>query len=158
MMADMDRNLPVWDLEAASVFHAEPQLWVHVDSRRYRRRFADIFPNLDIRLKDIDHVMNRHVARLKGFHYVRLVAISKAANRSSGAISEKWAIDYHSSEAMQQRHHQSKARIQYADIADLAKMLDMAIGGGVMDQLNDVQFLFRPKLVTSLQVIQSERG
>src|SRR5207253_2180982 len=89
MMVPIDRTRPVWDLGAASVFHAEVQLWVHVDSRKYRRQFADAFPTLDIRLKDIDHVMNRHVARLKGFHYVRLVALSRSANRSSGAISEK---------------------------------------------------------------------
>lgn len=145
MMAPVDRRLPVWDLEAASIFHAEIQLWVHVDSRKYRRQFADAFPTLDIRLEDVDHVMNRHVARLKGFHYVRLVAISRAANRSSGAISEKWAIEHHGSQAMQRRHRRSKARVQYADIADLAKMLDIAIGGGVMDQLNDVQHLFRPR-------------
>jgi hypothetical protein len=144
VMADIDQTLPVWDLQGASIFHAEMQLWVHVESQRYRRRFAEAFPNFDIRLKDIDHVMNRHVARLKGFHDVRLVAISRGANRSSGAISEKWAIEYHGSERMQERHRQSKAQVQYADIADLAKMLDIVIGGGVMDQLNEVQYLFRP--------------
>ncbi len=143
MMADIDRRLPVWDVQGASIFHSEMQLWVHVDSRRYRKLFAEALPDIDIAGKDIDHVTNRHVARLKGFPYLRLVAISPAANRSSGAISEKWAIDYHGSEEMQRRHRQAKTRVQYADIADLAKMLDIAVGGGVMDQLNEVQYLFR---------------
>jgi len=142
-----DRNprLPVWELQEASMFHEQVQLWLHVDSQGYRRRFAKALPDLDILEKDIDHVMNRQVARLKGFHYVRVVGISRAANRSSGAISEKWAIEYHGSEEMQRRHRDSKALIQYADIADLAKMLNIVIGGGVMDQLNDVQHLFRER-------------
>lgn len=146
IMADIDRRLPVWDLHGSSIFHSQLQLWVHVDSRRYRGLFTEALPNIDIKGKDIDHVTNRHVARLKGFSYLRLVAISPAANRSSGAISEKWAIDYHGSEEMQRRHRQATTRVQYADIADLAKMLDIAIGGGVMDQLNEVQYLFRPRL------------
>ena len=144
-MVDIDRTLPIWDVPQSSRFHSETQLWVHVDSPRYRRLFAKALPNIDISEKDIDHVTNRHVARLKGFPYLRLVAISRAANRSSGAISEKWAIEYHGSEEMQRRHRQSKARVQYADIADLAKMLDIAVGGGVMDQLNEAQYLFRPR-------------
>lgn len=144
-IADVDRRLPVWEVPQSSRFHSEGQLWVHVDSRRYRKMFAETLPSIDIAGKDIDHVTNRHVARLKGFPYLRLVAISRAANRSSGAISEKWAIDYHGTEEVKRRHRQSKARIQYADIADLAKMLDIAIGGGVMDQLNEVQYLFQPR-------------
>lgn len=145
MLAEADRRLPVWELQNSSIFYSEMQLWVHVDSRRYRKLFLDALPSIDIAEKDIDHITNRHVARLKGFHYLRVVAISRAANRSSGAISEKWAIEYHSSEEMQRRHRQSKARVQYADIADLAKMLDIVIGGGVMDQLNEVQYLFRER-------------
>ena len=145
-MVDIDRRLPVWAVPQSSIFHSEMQLWVHVDSRRYRSLFAEALPDIDIAGKDVDHVTNRHVARLKGLPYLRLVAISRAANRSSGAISEKWAIEHHGSEEMQRRHRQSKARVQYADLADLAKMLDIAIGGGVMDQLNEVQYLFRPEL------------
>ncbi len=142
---DIDPRLPVWNLPEASILHERMQLWVHVDGRRYRSQFAEAFSDIDILGKDIDHVMNRHVARLKGFHYARVVCISPAANRSSGAISEKWAIDYHGSEEMQRRHRESKARVQYADIADLAKMLNIAVGGGVMGQLNDVQHLFRER-------------
>lgn len=142
---EIDRGLPVWDRQESSIFHSEMQLWVHVESKRYRRLFAEGLPDVDITAKDIDHITNRHVARLKGFGYLRLVAISPSANRSSGAISEKWAIEHHRSEEMQRIHRQSKARVQYADIADLAKMLNIAIGGGIMDQLNDIQYLFRQR-------------
>lgn len=142
-IVEPDRRLPVWNLPSASIFHAALQVWVHVDSRRYRGLFANSLPEINIVGKDIDHVTNRHVARLKGFEYVRLVPISPPANRSSGAISEKWAIEYHGSEHMQRVHRESKAQVQYADIADLAKMLDIEVGGGVMDQLNDVQYLFQ---------------
>ena len=65
---DGDPRLPVWDLPEASILHARMQLWVHVDGRRYRRQFAEALPDIEILEKDIDHVMNRHVARLKGFH------------------------------------------------------------------------------------------
>ena len=149
-IAEPDPGLPVWDLPAATIFHAPVQLWIHVDSQRYRPLFAKAFPEIEIAGKVIDHVTNRHVARAKGFSYVRLVAISRAANRSSGSISEKWAIDYHESAHMQEQHRKSKARVQYADVADLAKMLDIAVGGGVMDQLNEVDYLFRQRKPSQL--------
>lgn len=85
--------------------------------------------------------MNRRVARLKGFEYVRLVAISRGANSSSGGLCEKWAIAYHGTPDMRATNAASAAKIQYADIADLVKMLDIKTGGGVMDAVNEAQKL-----------------
>lgn len=133
----VDLRLPVWQLAAAAQLHAKVQVWVHIDSRRYRHAFREAFPDVDLRGKDVDHVMNRDIARLKGFDFVRLIAISRAANRSSGSVSEKWGI------AEQRKStRRSDARVQYADIADIVKMLDIKTGGGVMDAVNEAQALF----------------
>ncbi len=91
----------------------------------------------------LDHVMNRRVARLKGFLYLRIVPISRAANSSSGGLSEKWAVAYHSTPEMRERNRNSPARIQYADLADIVKMLNLKTGGALQDPVNEAQALLK---------------
>ncbi len=79
----------------------------------------------------LDHIINRRVARLEGFHYLRIVPISRAANSSSGGLSERWAVEYHSTPEMVRRNNESPAFIQYADPADIVKMLSIKTGGFV---------------------------
>ena len=71
-----------------------------------------------------DHVLNRRVARLKGFSYLRIVPISRGANSSHGSLSEGWSVAYHSTPQMREINRASLASVQYADIADIAKMLN----------------------------------
>lgn len=137
----MDSTLPIWQEPGASNLFRSPQLWVHVDFVDYRHAYAKAFPAEDIKGLDIDHVLNRHVAKVKDFLYVRLVAISQAANRSSGGLSEKWAVEYHGSERMRTKNLASPARIQYADLADIVKMLDRKTGGSLQDPVNEAQAL-----------------
>ena len=140
----MDSTLPIWQEPGASNLFRSPQLWVHVDFQDYRPAYAKAFPTENISGLDVDHVLNRHVAKVKDFMYVRLVAISRAANRSSGGLSEKWAVQYHSSERMRAKNLSSPARIQYADLADIVKMLDRKTGGAHQDPVNEAQALVRP--------------
>lgn len=136
-----DDRLPIWALPRAILLHASLQLWVHVDYPRYRTAYARAFPAEDIKALVIDHVTNRRISRLKGFEYVRLVAISRGANSSSGTLSEKLGVEYHSSPAMRAVNAASTAKIQYADIADIVKMLDIKTGRSVMDPVNEAQAL-----------------
>jgi hypothetical protein len=85
--------------------------------------------------------MNRRVARLKGFSFLRVVPISRAANSSHGGLSEGWAVAHHSSQAMKEKNRVSQAAVQYADLADIVKMLDMEGGGSFMSIVNDAQAL-----------------
>ena len=85
--------------------------------------------------------MNRRVARLKGFIYLRLVPISRGANSSHGALSEDWGVKYHSTPRMKEINSMSKAAIQYADLSDIVKMLNMQGGGSLMDNVNEAQSL-----------------
>ena len=140
----MDASLPIWLEPGASNLHRSPQLWVHVDFLRYRPAYARAFPAEDISDLDVDHVMNRHVAKVKDFAYVRLVAISRGANRSSGGLSEKWALEYHGTAEMRAKNLASPARIQYANLADIVKMLDRKTGGSLQDPVNEAQTLVRP--------------
>jgi hypothetical protein len=135
----MDPRLPIWREAGASNLFRSPQFWVHVDFADYRRAYAKAFPAENITSLDVDHILNRHVAKVKDFFYVRLFAISKAANRSSGGLSEKWAIEFHSSERMRAKNLASPARIQYADLADIVKMLDRKTGGSLQDPVNEAQ-------------------
>jgi hypothetical protein len=141
---ELDAMLPIWGLPEASVLHQSPQVWVHVDFAGYRRAYAKAFPAEDLQGRVRDHVMNRRVARLKDFMYLRLVAVSRAANSSSGGLSEKWAVEYHGSAEMRAKHLASPARIQYADLADIVKMLNQKTGGSLQDPVNDAQALVRP--------------
>ena len=89
----------------------------------------------------LDHVMNRRVARLKGFAYLRVVPISRGANSSHGSLSEGWAVEYHSSPEMREKNRISQAAVQYADLSDIVKMLNIRGGGSLMDNVNEAQKL-----------------
>lgn len=139
-----DLRLPIWQLAEAKIFYAPFQVWVHVDFRAYRPAYAAAFPEESLADRVLDHVLNRRVARLKGFEYLRIIPISRGANSSSGGLSEKWAVAYHGSPEMMKKNLESRAAVQYADLADLVKMLDLKTGGGVMDPINEAQAWVRP--------------
>lgn len=136
-----DERLAIWRHPGADILHYTRQVWVHVDYRAYRRAYLCAFPNVDLSSLVLDHVMNRRVARLKGFAYLRLVPISRATNSSHGSLSEGWAVDYHSSPRMMELNRTSQAMVQYADLADLVKMLNMEGGGSFMENVNQAQKL-----------------
>ena len=136
-----DDRLAIWGLPEAAVLHYPMQVWVHVDYSAYRRAYIRAFPDVDLTGLVLDHVMNRRVARLKGFTYLRIVPISRAANSSHGGLSEGWAVERHSSPVMRERNRASQAVVQYADLADVVKMLNMEGGGSFMDIVNEAQKL-----------------
>lgn len=136
-----DTRLTIWELPEASVLHYPLQVWVHVDYRAYRKAYKIALPDVDLTRMVLDHVMNRRVARLKGFSYLRIVPISRSANSSHGSQSEDWGVKYHSTEEMIQKNKESKAVVQYADLCDIVKMLDRKGGGSFMDNVNDAQKL-----------------
>jgi hypothetical protein len=136
-----DPRLAIWDLPEAAVLHFSRQVWVHVDYRAYRRAYQGAFPNVNLTGLVLDHVLNRRVARLKGFAYLRIVPISRAANSSHGSLSEGWGVEYHSSPQMREKNRVSQASVQYADLADIVKMLNMQGGGSLMDNVNEAQKL-----------------
>jgi hypothetical protein len=132
-----DRRLPIWRMAASAVFHLDPQIWVHVDYRGYRRAYCDVFGTLDGRDVVLDHVMNRRVARIKGMQYVRIVPISRASNSNSGAVSERYGFGHHMTPTATAYRKAHPASIQYADLADLVKMMDIMTGGSFQNAVND---------------------
>jgi hypothetical protein len=140
-----DARLPIWEDPGAAILRATRQVWVDVDARDYRRAYATAFPEQDLTTLVLDHVMNRRVARLKGFRYLRIVPISRAANSSSGGLSERWSVAYHRTLRMQALNKDAGAFIQYADLADIVKMLDRKTGGTLQDPVNEAQALVTPR-------------
>lgn len=134
-------KLPIWELENSKLLRERKQVWVHVDYSGYRRAYQKAFPEKEVNGLVLDHVLNRQVARLKGFRYLRIVPISRAANSSSGGLSEIWAVEYHSSPRMKKINENSPAEIQYADLADIVKMLDIKNGGSLQTPVNEAQYL-----------------
>jgi hypothetical protein len=140
-----DTRLPIWEHPGATMLRATRQLWVDVDARAYRRAYAKAFPAEDLGGLVLDHVMNRRVARLKGFRYLRIVPISRTANSSSGGLSEKWGVAYHGTPDMIAKNKHAGTFIQYADLADIVKMLNIKTGGSLQDGVNDGQALVTPR-------------
>jgi hypothetical protein len=136
-----DERLAIWRHPGAAILHYPRQVWVHVDYSAYRRAYLRAFPNVDLTGLVLDHVLNRRVARLKGFAYLRIVPISRAANSSHGGLSEGWGVEYHSSARMMGLNRTSQAMVQYADLADVVKMLNMEGGGSFMENVNEAQKL-----------------
>jgi len=89
----------------------------------------------------LDHVMNRRMARVMGFPYLRLIPISRGSNSSSGGLCEKWGVAYQSTPRMMEINKANPAQIQYADISDIVKMLDLKTGGSFQDPVNEAQSL-----------------
>lgn len=58
-------------------------------------------------------------------------------------------MKYHSSPDMKKKNRESKAVVQYADLADIVKMLNMGGGGSVMDNVNEAQKLVEVPVETS---------
>ena len=139
----INKKLAIWSIPESTVLHQPLQVWAHVDYSSYRKAYKEAFPEEDIHSKVIDHVHNRRLARVKGFSYVRLLPISRSANSSSGSVSEQWAIKHHNTPRIRKMNREKGNFIQYADIADLVKMLDLKTGGGRMSAVNEAQALLR---------------
>lgn len=75
-------GLAIWNHPRAALLHCPQQVWVHVAYSGYRRAYGRAFPDADIGDIVLDHVMNRRVARLKRFSFLRIVPISRASNSS----------------------------------------------------------------------------
>lgn len=140
-----DETLPIWRVSNSERLHAKRQLWVRRDYSRYRRAYAAAFPEVRLEGSVADHVMSRQVARIKGFLFLRVVLISRSANASSGGLSEKWGIAFHRNQSERDRDPSHGACIQYADLADIVKMLDMKTGGRLQDPVNDAKSLVKPQ-------------
>lgn len=139
----IDMRYPIWNLEASKIFHRRTQVWVHASYTRYRHAYRTAFPAEDIGDKIMSHTMNRRLAALKGFQYTRITPTSRSAN-SSAAFSEGWAMELYNKPKELEAFKKRGAFIQYADLTDLMLMLDMNLGGGIMDAVNIAQKLIEP--------------
>jgi hypothetical protein len=138
-----DTQLPIWKLPSSEMLHRRLQVWVHIGFTRYRAAYRKAFSDEAIEGKVLSHAMNRRVAALKGFQYVRITPTTRGAN-SSSSFSEQWGVELHATPAQITANRRRGAFIQYADLADLMLMLDIQIGGGVMEVVNEGQKLVRP--------------
>ena len=136
---------PISDEPNAAIFHEPMQVWVHVGYNSYRAAYRRGFPEADIAGLVLSHAMNRRVAALKGFGFVRITPTSRRAN-SSSAFSENWGVALHSDPYQVAVNKQLGMFIQYADLTELMLMLDINLGGAVMDAVNEGQKLIRPRI------------
>jgi len=142
----VDLRFPIWDIEGSKILHDRMQVWVHVNYTRYRHAYRKALPSEDISDKILSHTLNRRIAVLKGFQYTRITPTSRSAN-SSAAFSECWGVERYNKPSELAAYKKRRALIQYADLADLMLMLDMRLGGGVMDAVNVGQRLIRARQV-----------
>jgi hypothetical protein len=139
----LNRRLPIWSLKESAILHHPQQVWVHVDYRGYRGAYAKAFPGEFLNDLVLDHILNRRMARAMRFDYLRITPISRGANSSSGGLPEKWGIAYQSSPGMLQVNAGRQSFIQYADLGDIVKMLNLKTGGALQDAVNEAQNLVR---------------
>jgi hypothetical protein len=139
----LNRRLPIWDIKESAILHHPRQVWVHVDYRGYRAAYARAFPDKPLTEMVLDHILNLRMARAMRFAYLRIVPISRGANSSSGGLPEKWGVAYQSSPAMVRTNAQRRSFIQYADLGDIVKMLNLKTGGALQDAVNEAQSLVR---------------
>lgn len=119
-------------------------MWVHVGFTRYRQAYRRAFPDEALDGIVLSHALNRRVAALKGFDFVRITPTSRGAN-SSSAFAEGWSVALHSNPEQIEANRRRGVFVQYADLTDIMLMLDMKLGGGVMDAVNEGQRLIQPR-------------
>ena len=141
----IDTRLPIWLLPTSGILHQRHQVWVHIDFAGYRRAYKKAFPDETIDGKVLSHALNRRMAALMGFAYVRITPNSRGCN-SSSSFSEQWGVTLHSTPEQVAANRRRGAFIHYADLAALMVMLDIKPGGGVMDAVNEAQKLVRPSV------------
>lgn len=124
---------PIWHVKGVEVLHSFKQTWFHVNYTNYRKAYQTAFPEQDLTNCVFYHVMNRRVARLKRFNYLRIVPISRTANCSSGNFTEKCGIAFHNSDRMRMVNSESPVFIQYCDKADIIIILRIQTGGKVQE-------------------------
>lgn len=126
-------NLDVWKQPRAELIQQPIQCWVHVNYTAYRNRYRKIFPDTPGSMV-IDHIRNRRFARVLGYNYIRLIHVSRGINSSSGRGEEYDVINYKNPEGLS-KWSESKDEIDYADPADLLKMLNEKVGGFPLNNL-----------------------
>lgn len=137
----LNKKLPLWKLKESEILHCNKQVWVHVDFKSYRAAYIKACPEEDVSALILDHILNRRVARLKGFDYLPILPVTKGVNTSSGGVTEKYGFAYQSAAHMQSINKESEAFIEYADIADIVKMLNQKTGGKFQDIIRDSLYL-----------------
>jgi hypothetical protein len=140
----IDTQYPIWDLPVSKILHQRRQVWVHIGYTRYRRAYSKAFPDEMIVGKVLSHALNRRMAALMGFNYVRITPNSRGCN-SSSSFSEQWGVDLHATPEQMAANRRRGAFIHYADLVALMVMLDINPGGGVMDTVNEAQKFVRPR-------------
>jgi len=151
-----DESLPIWAYENSRIFFQREQVWVRIEYTRYRQAYRKAFPTEDISCKILSHCMNRRIASLKGFQYVRITPTSRSAN-SSSAFSEKWGVALWSKPNELASFKRRGVAIQHADLSDLMLLLDLHLGGGLMDAVNAGQKLILPPALGALKWPQEEK-
>jgi hypothetical protein len=145
-----DESLPIWGYAGSATLHRREQVWVRIEYTRYRQAYQKAFPAENIANKILSHCMNRRIAALKGFQYVRITPTSRKAN-SSSAFSESWGVALYRKAAELAAFKRRGVFIQYADLSDLMLMLDLNLGGGIMDAVNAGQQLILPPAERALK-------
>lgn len=135
-----DQRLPIWELAESVVLYQPIQLWVHVNYTGYRKAYKRAYPKEDITKKVINHILNRRIARIKGYEYVRVSSATREINSSSG-YSENWGVNLKRKPDMTKEEIRGGAYIQYADLCDLMVMMNIKVGGRVMGLVNEGQYL-----------------
>ena len=130
---ELNTKLPLWGLKESAILHCNKQVWVHVDYSSYRNAYIKACANEDVKEFFLDHILNRRIARLKGFNYLRIIPVSPNVNTSSGGVTEKYGFKHHSTDRMKKLNQENQPFIQYADIADIVKMLNQKTGGKFQD-------------------------
>ena len=85
--------------------------------------------------------MNRRMAVVQGFGFVRVVPILRSTN-SSSSLGENWGLRLFSDPAHLARHKAKGFRIKYAGTDEILVMMDVLLGGGIMEVSRIAQNLF----------------
>lgn len=140
--APKDERYPIWKEPNVDRVHEPLQVWVRTKYTRYRLAFKILRPGEVISEKVLHHIANRRYADKCGFGYIRLVPITRETN-SSSAFSEDWGVNLEKWVPNYFEKQRTKGyRVKYAGTDAIMVMMDVKLGGGVMEVARLAQDLF----------------
>jgi hypothetical protein len=140
--APPDFRLPIWNEPNVERIHEQLQVWVRTKYSRYRYAFRQLRPDVQIDGKVLHHIINRRYAKKCGFEYIRLAPIRRETN-SSSAFSEDWGVNLEGwSPGYFDKQKARGYRVKYAGTDAILAMMDVELGGGIMDVARLAQDLF----------------
>lgn len=134
-----DLRLPFWKEADSCLLHATAEIWVHIDYRRLVPAYVGAVPDCDLTDRKVTHMMDPHIARRRGFSFLRVLPLRASARRPCQAADHRGLSQAGKLPSL----GTDRAEVEYASRSKLAAFVGVALDDVTDDSSIIVAGLFR---------------